>query len=1566
MLMFGLLRPVDPDLVPADLRDLVTDVPWEAFPGSIASLWGFYAAEVIEHVIASREGYLIATAVYFIEQALAAIGAEHPERPTYLNNLAGARHMLFQYRGERSDLEGALAAAREAVALTAPEHAGRAARAALLASLYKARFDARFDATERREDLDAAVAGFAEAVPGLPDDHIDRAAYLTGWGNARLTRYRLDRTYEDLEAAATILREAAKLNLPPISTVPRGLYDCASMLYQHFVAIGETADLDNAIDCFHTALALTGRKVTAEHLAEMALAHADAYLLTDDPWELSNFRAMAAEVARTLPDNDPLRMAITNCERRLAAITEPDERLRLRQDVLARVDAFRRGDSTAVLSGAATVDATRLLRLSDQLSDDDSVDGPDLYAYAWLQWYRFFALPDTVDDDAFALAVDGFRLLSVHDVFDQPDSIPAVLAIPDDGPASGPLRQAVALLFGGAPDGAMLDKAIRKLGRAIDATAPDSPQHAELLASLAGAYHERYLRDREPGDLDTAITNWRGAVEGTPPTHPAYAAWLNALAAGHHARFRACGDDADIDAAVDAARRADAATSDTDPDWVATHAQVGMTSLARYRHRPDGDDLDEAITVLGQVVDATDDDHDHRGLYLSELADARWKRYERGRDRSDLEGAVEAYRAALHLAGVSVDTLDMTQRLRRALVALSRLGDGQALRSAVHVAREALTVLDQDSPDWPMHAGELALTLVSSYELDGNAAALTEAIELLERASTRGGASAAGVAGALGIALLKRFERDGDRRDIDAAVNAQERALDATTGGSDQHATHLVNLGRALSSRYFHTGTVDDLQRAITSLRQATDLLHDDARRPAALNNLAEALRARYLMFRDAADLDEAVDACRTAARTTSDEVDRAIAHTDLAKVLVARFRHYGDGTDLDEAVDAARLALAVTPATHRRRPDRLIALAASLMERHARGEDRTDLDEAIAANRDAAKLAVSEPQVYATAASGLARALLLRYATSDNPDDLGDAIDASRRTAAAIAADHPGRAEVLTVLGTALAARHQRTRAGADLAEAVEVLRSAAELPAAGARSRIQAARSWARVAETAGPPGAGLSGFEAAIRLLPLAVWHGVGPAERQRQLRELTGLASDAAAAAISAGRAELAVELVDQGRSVLWAQVLETTTDLTELAAVDAALAGRLAQVRAELEQPPDVLTTDRRITLAREWDALLDRARAIDGFADLLRPAGFGRLQAAAGDGPVVIVNVSAYRCDALAVTAAGVTVIPLPALRLAELTDRGNEYLTALQYLAVGGAGTLAGRLQIEQVVGQTLRWLWDTIAGPVLDSLGYRATDAPPRVWWCPTGPLTLLPLHAAGRDGDGNAVIDRVVSSYTSTLRDLIRARRPAADGDPVDGLLVVALPDTPDQPALPFAADEATRLTAAYPGQHALLVGPDATVAAVSRELRRHAWVHFACHGGQDLADPGAGGVRLHDGVLTVLDLARERLDRAELAFLSACQTALGGVYLLDEAVNLAAALQLAGFRHVVGTLWSVYDRTSARLAEEVYAELLRTAPPDVGHLAGALHQAQRRLRASAPRSPLTWASYVHLGP
>ena len=74
----------------------------------------------------------------------------------------------------------------------------------------------------------------------------------------------------------------------------------------------------------------------------------------------------------------------------------------------------------------------------------------------------------------------------------------------------------------------------------------------------------------------------------------------------------------------------------------------------------------------------------------------------------------------------------------------------------------------------------------------------------------------------------------------------------------------------------------------------------------------------------------------------------------------------------------------------------------------------------------------------------------------------------------------------------------------------------------------------------------------------------------------------------------------------------------------------------------------------------------------------------------------------------------------------------------------------------------------------------------------------------------------------------------------------------------------------------------------------------WVHFACHGIQDATSPTSSGLCLADRRrLKISDIIALSRPRGGLAFLSACQTAMGDEGLSDEAIHIAAGMLFAGY-------------------------------------------------------------------
>jgi CHAT domain-containing protein len=98
---------------------------------------------------------------------------------------------------------------------------------------------------------------------------------------------------------------------------------------------------------------------------------------------------------------------------------------------------------------------------------------------------------------------------------------------------------------------------------------------------------------------------------------------------------------------------------------------------------------------------------------------------------------------------------------------------------------------------------------------------------------------------------------------------------------------------------------------------------------------------------------------------------------------------------------------------------------------------------------------------------------------------------------------------------------------------------------------------------------------------------------------------------------------------------------------------------------------------------------------------------------------------------------------------------------------------------------------------------------------------------------------------------------------------------------------------------------LVG--ASVREVISHLPEVTIAHFACHGEQNVQHPLESALLLQDGPLKVSHIMQKAMPNASLAFLSACETAMGDENLPDEVIHLGATLLFAGFGGVVATMW-----------------------------------------------------------
>ena len=259
-------------------------------------------------------------------------------------------------------------------------------------------------------------------------------------------------------------------------------------------------------------------------------------------------------------------------------------------------------------------------------------------------------------------------------------------------------------------------------------------------------------------------------------------------------------------------------------------------------------------------------------------------------------------------------------------------------------------------------------------------------------------------------------------------------------------------------------------------------------------------------------------------------------------------------------------------------------------------------------------------------------------------------------------------------------------------------------------------------------------------------------------------------------------------------------------------------------------------------------------------------------------------------------------------------------------------------------------------------------ASSELPHVTWCPTGPLAFLPLHAAGvysKDSPRNAM-DLAASSYTPTLEALLRTHSYTPNSIQYPKILAVLQADVAGYTPIPGSRTEVRSFQNFFPRGADILEGSQGTINAVLGSMAKYDWVHLACHGKQDSGDPTNSAFVLHDGRLTLSTLMSQFLPRADLAVLSACQTATGDETLPEEAVHLTAGMLSVGYKSVVGTMWSIYDSSAPIVMNKFYEVMAEQT--NVGKLqpAYALHKAIVALRGQYGDDDFVrWVPYVHFG-
>ncbi|KAF3178671.1 hypothetical protein TWF788_007401 [Orbilia oligospora] len=1022
--------------------------------------------------------------------------------------------------------------------------------------------------------------------------------------------------------------------------------------------------------------------------------------------------------------------------------------------------------------------------------------------------------------------------------------------------------------------------------------------------------------------------------------------------------------------------------------------------LVRSRQSHNLDDINKAMERSEEALVIMPDDQDRpsKARLLRNLAKGFGARFDRTDNLEDLNMAIELGEKAAMSAckgGPEEDEETLCFLAAAFFKKFERTENLEYLQKATESYQKALKVLEvlpgDNSKVFKVlyHlAGCYRARFKDTHDLDDLHAAIQAGTEALELAP-HNGPYRARLLKNMAVCFNSKFEESGNLQDLHTAIKKSKEALKSTAPDDPERVEIITNLTGYLTDRFELTGNLDDLQLSIKTGQEAVSMMPADHEGfdGGSFGNLATALGRRFERTGNFDDLNSAIDATEEAIKMTSNSiVNKKTLLLNLGAYLFSKFDSTQDITDLNKSIETINQGLEMMPQHTKNRPGVL---------------------------------------------SNLSGAYSLRFDKTRNLDDLHLAIQTGEEALAEIPHNHPGRANILFNLAASLEIKFRHSNSIHDVERSLTFRREVSRSLHTPLHTRMQAAqfafilqtnnKMWIEAARTA----------EFSMGLLPLLAPRQLKQRDQQHMLEQFAGFASDGAATILKAGKdVRRVLQLLELGRGVITGLRFGARTDLSELRLQYPELAGRFEQLRSILDSgtaagaPVSLEEIDVSYDANIEFEEIINSIRSLPDFENFLLPPGIDELMGAACQGPIVVINVSSFRCDAFLIESSDIRSLHLPNLRKKDI-ERNVDFMKSMRSIH-------ALSLDVIRQLSRMLEWLWDVAVNPILNELKFSApplNDNWPRVWWIPTGQLSLLPLHAAGYhtqealNGSGtapgkyNTTLDRVISSYSSSIKALLYSRQNSQTSKVgLDEALLVSMDKTPGHPDLEYAAEEVNALANLLPSQIPTVKLERPSKQTILDSLKSCSIFHFAGHGESDPSDPSKSSLLVSDwqeNPLTVDDLIESdfRQKSPVLAYLSACSTSNNSAEKLqDEAIHLVTACQLAGFKHVVGSLWEVSDKYCVVAAEEIYKMIIEDGVINGDKIALGVHKATRRLRditrgkggetltepplteslakqesdARGPRSvrpagyqnlnntdrelgnPLIWAAYIHAGP
>ncbi|KAG1877225.1 CHAT domain-containing protein [Suillus subluteus] len=1002
------------------------------------------------------------------------------------------------------------------------------------------------------------------------------------------------------------------------------------------------------------------------------------------------------------------------------------------------------------------------------------------------------------------------------------------------------------------------------------------------------------------------------------------------------------------------------------------------------------DDQDDALSDLA-FVDVTPIVVDCEIARDTNTGHAQFAAYVTSKAVSHLSDAVQHFQLVLDQCPVShPDHATALTNLAYARLKGHIRNDLQDIDTTTSLFREALALHPRGHPDHSLSLYNLTKALTWRHNKKSTAADIREAAKLYHELlplCPEGTCLRSVAAGANGADYVINGCNNLPIDASDEGIHLRRVILELCLLGHQHRPRALDKLAWVLQSRFQQHGNIDDLDTSIQLRRDAVSLCpKGHTGRACYLNNLAFSLVSRFRHQGKPNDLDETISLDEEALRLRPvGHKYRGASLDNLGLALVSRFHKRGNIDDITRAISLHREALSLCPPGHPCRDTTLNNLAFALDTRYDKLHVSKDLKEAIDLYRECLQSVRHDHPERHTYLQNLGFALCLRFMRTRENEDVEEAIQLCQESLAAVSLLHLSRHFGYMRLKDAYLSRYQILHDPVDLSLAVENFRLASQHPTQGYPQRIIQAYNWTVVAKHH-DHGSTLEAYLAFFELLDAHLTTRSSATSRREAAAAFhvaRSLPVDAASCAIRDDNLRHAVELVEQGRGQQWSLASRLKTPVEDLESANPKLTHNYLELSRRISNAAqssatitDRAAADRAETeyrrLTRQWEAAVAEIRKLQGFSHFLLPPSYADLQAAARQGPVIILIASQYSCSTIIVPTSGEPHhVPLPSVALVDLNNLKDRFARAIRHSSIMGPKVPRNDLIV------LLRTVWDQIMLPIVNVLEHvLKLKHGSRIWLCPTAAFTSIPLHAAhpfqtkADRSKEPCLEDLYICSYTSTLSALVRSRQmmkkrvapsfvTIGQGQPGAGkgkaLLAVDSELELVHKLVPATANRTT------------ISGDAATRIGTLEALEQNTWVHLACHGKQDPAQPYNSHFVMRNEHLTLLDIMEKHIPHAEFVFLSACHTAVGDKETPDEVIHLAAGLQFSGFKSVIGTLWEVDDYVAKHVVkafyENVFADMEDGGVMDCTKAAWALNRATHTVKTKVPLEQRM--VFIHIG-